>query len=179
VLNIRNSREIVLLFGDKATVSASGGANNGRFGGAANLPKHEAERINLMIYGVLSKLAKTTVADGVKHVSIPQDVFSRILVGAIKHKALFDEKFYLETYPDIATAVKSGQVSSGLEHYVVAGYFEDRFPRKLIVDERFYLQENPDVADAIKKGLIRSAQEHFEDAGFREGRAPYNGFSVF
>jgi hypothetical protein len=132
-----------------------------------------------MIYGVLSKLAKTIIADGTKYVSVPEDVFSRLLAGAIRQKALFDEKFYLETYSDIAAAVKSGKVSSGLEHYVIAGYFEDRLPKKLIVDERFYLDENPDVADAIKRGLIRSAQEHFEAAGFREGRSPYKGFSVF
>jgi hypothetical protein len=132
-----------------------------------------------MLYNNLAKLTKTTNVGGKKYVSIPEDLFRRLLAAAIKGKGLFDENFYLEMYPDIAVAVKNGKIASGLEHYTTAGYFEGRLPKKLMVDERFYLQENSDVVDAIKRGKLRNAQQHFEGAGFREGRPPYQGFSVF
>ena len=102
-----------------------------------------------------------------------------MLAGAIQNKGAFDERFYLENYPDIAVAIRSRKVRSGLEHYLETGYFENRLPRKLIVDERYYLDENPDVADAVKRGRVKSAQEHFEHAGFKEGRLPYKEFSLF
>jgi hypothetical protein len=137
-----------------------------------------------MIYSVLTKLTKAandedTKDNKNKYVSIPEDLFRHLLAAAIKQKGLFDEKFYLTTYPDVAKAIKTGDLASGLQHYIATGYFEGRSPKKLIVDERFYLQENPDVADAIRRGQLRNAQEHFEATGFREGRAPYRGFSVF
>jgi hypothetical protein len=132
-----------------------------------------------MIYRILGKLTKIVDVEGTKYVSIPEDIFRCLLAAAIRQKGLFDEKFYLEMYSDVANAVKNGQIASGLEHYIAAGYFEGRLPKQLMVDERFYLQENPDVADAVKRGQLRDAQEHFEGAGFREGRAPYKGFSVF
>jgi hypothetical protein len=132
-----------------------------------------------MLYRILGKLIEASNSEGVKYVSIPEDIFRRLLAGAIKSKGLFDERFYLEAYPDVASAVRNGQIASGLEHYVATGYYENRLPRKLIVDERFYLQENPDVAEAIRKGRVRDAQEHFDAAGVIEGRAPYRDFSLF
>jgi hypothetical protein len=132
-----------------------------------------------MLYRLLNKLIKRSNSEGVKYVSVPEELFARLLAGAIKGKGVFDERFYLETYSDVASAVRNGQIASGLEHYVVTGYYENRLPKKLIVDERFYLQENRDVADAIRRGQLRNAQEHFETAGFTEGRAPYKDFSVF
>jgi hypothetical protein len=130
-------------------------------------------------YRHLQKLIKIDLEDDSKYVSIPEDIFQRLLAGAIQNKAVFDERFYLENYPDIVAAVRSRKIENGLDHYLKTGYFENRVPRKLIVDERYYLQENPDVADAIRKGRIKNAQEHFEHAGFNEGRSPYKGFSLF
>jgi hypothetical protein len=132
-----------------------------------------------MLYRILSKLIQTSNLEGVNYVSIPEDIFRRLLTAAIKSKGLFDERFYLDAYPDVATAITNKQIANGLEHYVATGYYENRLPRRLIVDERFYLQENPDVADAIRKGHLRDAQEHFEAAGLIEGRAPYRDFSLF
>ncbi len=132
-----------------------------------------------MIYDNLVKLIKPTVANGQKYVAVPEDLFRHLLATAIKEKGIFDERFYLSTYPDVASAIRKGEIATGLDHYVRAGYFEGRRPTKLIVDERFYLQENPDVAEAIKRGRLRNAQEHFEGPGFREGRVPYRGFSIF
>jgi hypothetical protein len=127
----------------------------------------------------LEKVMKVDRQRDPQYVGIPKEVFRGLLAGAIKNKNLFDERFYLETYPDIATAVRSKKIKSGLDHYVETGYFENRLPRRFIVDERYYLQANPDVAEAIKKGRLKSAQDHFNHAGFTEGRIPYKDFSIF
>jgi len=39
---------------------------------------------------------------------------------------IFDEKWYLETYPDVMDAVKSGFLSSGKEHWEKQGKKEGR-----------------------------------------------------
>ena len=132
-----------------------------------------------MYFRNLEKLMKVDRQRDPHYVSIPRDVFRSLLAGAIKSKNIFDEKFYLEMYPDIAAAVRSRKIKSGLDHYLDTGYFENRFPRNFIVDERYYLTENPDVADAVKKGRVKSAQDHFNHTGFTEGRVPYKDFSIF
>jgi hypothetical protein len=132
-----------------------------------------------MLYKILRKIISISRIDGVNHITVQEDVFFRLLAGAIKNKGMFDEKFYLENYHDIRDAVKSGVIESGLEHYIATGYFESRMPRRFVVDEAFYLRENPDVAEAIQSGKIKSAQVHFNALGFFEGRSPYKGFSLF
>lgn len=132
-----------------------------------------------MNYRTLAKLIKKAPASEPGYVAIPEGLFKRLLAAAIKQKGVFDERFYLERYPDIASAIKSHKVKSGIDHYLETGYFENRQPGRLMVDERYYLQENPDVADAIRRGTVKSAQEHFDNAGFNEGRIPYEDFSLF
>jgi len=41
---------------------------------------------------------------------------------------LVDERFYLEKNPDVATAIRSGRISSAQEHFEVAGFEELRDP---------------------------------------------------
>jgi predicted O-methyltransferase YrrM len=45
---------------------------------------------------------------------------------ATQKKIDFDEELYLENYPDVAKAVKSGAFQSGLEHYELHGRAEGR-----------------------------------------------------
>jgi hypothetical protein len=130
-------------------------------------------------YRTLEKLIKNDRQRDSNYVSVPKDIFRALLAGAIRNKNVFDERFYLENYPDIAAAVKTKKIKSGIDHYVETGYFENRLPRKLIIDESYYLQENPDVADAIRKGQLKTAQDHFNQSGFSEGRVPYRDFSLF
>jgi hypothetical protein len=84
---------------------------------------------------------------------------------------LFDESFYLEQNLDVAEAVSNGELSSGLEHFLLYGLFEGRNP-SVLFDTTFYLEENPDVAQAVATEEIRSAFEHFILYGQFEGRNP-------
>ena len=129
-----------------------------------------------MQYGSLKKLI-VPHSDS-DNVILPKELFRRLLTGALKNAKIFDEDFYVAANFDIGAAIRSNKITSGAEHYFLAGYFEDRLPRQLIVDEEFYLENNPDVFAAIKKMRIRSAQEHFEFSGFKEGRVPFKGFSM-
>lgn len=89
-----------------------------------------------------------------------------------------DEQWYLATYTDVASAVKKGEMQSAREHYIRAGYFENRLPRPIKVDESWYIEEYPDVLAAIRSGAFRNGQQHFEQDGFKEGRLPANGWSL-
>ena len=89
-----------------------------------------------------------------------------------------DEDWYLSANQDVKIAVLAGLTKSGRDHYIDAGYFENRFPRPIKVDEKWYLAQYPDVAAAIKGGVVKSATYHFESDGFREGRLPEAGWSL-
>jgi hypothetical protein len=89
-----------------------------------------------------------------------------------------DEAWYLKVNDDVAREVKAGTLGSAREHYVLAGYFEDRLPRPVSVDEDWYVRAYPDVADAIAAGKFYTAKQHFEVDGFKEGRLPHAGWSL-
>lgn len=72
---------------------------------------------------------------------------------------LFNEKWYLEKYPDVAAAVESGHVEA-FQHYALHGVNESRAPGPLF-DAELYLARNPDVEAAVSDGLFSSAAEHF------------------
>jgi hypothetical protein len=132
-----------------------------------------------MQYRTLTRLIAASKSSNGDAVTVPADVFRRLLIGALRAKNVFEESFYLELYPDIKDSVARGVILSGAEHYYTTGYFEGRRPKKILVDERFYLGKNPDVATAIRNGKVAGAQEHFEASGFEELRDPYSGFTLF
>lgn len=84
----------------------------------------------------------------------------------------FDERWYLEAYPDVRVQMEAGQIVSAVEHYRSSGYLEGRFPSKPSVDEEWYLREYPDVQAAITRGDVKSAYDHFVSTGAKEGRMP-------
>lgn len=98
----------------------------------------------------------------------------RLLIARVE----VDEKWYLATYSDVAAAVKNGQLKSAHDHYVRAGYFENRLPGPIAVDEEWYTEEYPDVLAAIRAGAWKNGQQHFERNGFKEGRLPFAGWSL-
>lgn len=111
------------------------------------------------------------------YVELLEDKFRELLNCMLVNVAV-DEDWYLQRYEDVRSAVRSGTLASAREHYVRAGYYENRFPRPIAVDEAWYLSAYPDVAEAIKAGAFLSATEHFERDGFKEGRLPQRGWSL-
>jgi hypothetical protein len=97
---------------------------------------------------------------------------------------LFDERFYLVANPDVRDAVLAGLVTSGFQHFEVAGRAEGRslLPLNLrigsldiafLFDETYYLANNPDIFNALNKGnFILYGYEHFVKYGLYEGRNP-------
>jgi hypothetical protein len=98
----------------------------------------------------------------------------RMLAGQVE----VDETWYRGRYLDVDNAIRAGDVDSGQAHYVLAGYFENRFPREIFVDEEWYLSQYQDVKAALRTGRFENARQHFETEGFNEGRLPYEGWSL-
>jgi hypothetical protein len=86
--------------------------------------------------------------------------------------AIFDEAFYLASYPDVAAAVAAGVYQSGFEHFQQFGLKESRVLVSKLYDEQFYLNTYPDVAAAVATRSLNSGLEHFIQWGETEGRSP-------
>lgn len=84
----------------------------------------------------------------------------------------FDEKWYLDAYPDVHRAIADGLVASASDHYRRSGYLEGRMPLDPHVDEAWYRQTYPEVSRAIDEGTVADARTHFIESGWREGRQP-------
>ncbi|NEO54997.1 MAG: calcium-binding protein [Okeania sp. SIO3B5] len=91
-------------------------------------------------------------------------------------ETLFDEGFYLFQNPDVVDEIAAGNFSSGLEHFVNVGQFENRDPNALF-DTSFYLEINTGVATAIEAGSL-TAVEHFIRFGQFESRDPSPFFNT-
>jgi hypothetical protein len=104
-------------------------------------------------------------------VVIPTELL-RLLLQVTAATGDFNETGYLRENPDIAAAVKTGDVDDPRLHYVGFGYFEGRSGATPEVDEGWYLRTYKDVADAVAAKAIDSASEHFRVVGAAEGRSP-------
>jgi len=105
------------------------------------------------------------------NISIPTPVFKELMAYYVKN-GYFDERWYVETNPDVDNAIKNGKITDGLEHFVSAGYYEGRSPGLCYVDREWYEQHYRDVALATRKGRVIDSAEHFHHTGYNEGRAP-------
>jgi len=85
----------------------------------------------------------------------------------------FNEAAYLAANPDVADAVRRGEVRSGFEHYRRFGFSENR--PGVGFNEADYLASNPDVAEAVRRGEISSGLEHYRLYGQAEGRQGAGG----
>lgn len=88
----------------------------------------------------------------------------------------FDEALYLSRNSDVASAVQSGRISSGLEHFQRFGEREGRDPNA-VFDADYYLAQNSDVAAAVSRGQT-TAWSHYSNYGWREGRDPSAWFNT-
>jgi hypothetical protein len=84
----------------------------------------------------------------------------------------WDEKYYLELYPDVAAAVSGGLFRSGFDHYLRAGRGERRHFGGVPADwdEETYLIIYGDVAGAVSSGVFPSGFAHYVRAGKAERR---------
>lgn len=111
------------------------------------------------------------------HIEVADSHLREILQILLRHVAV-DEAWYRSINGDVNDAIVAGKFSSAKEHYITAGFFEDRLPRPITVDDAWYLDIYPDVAEAIRAGAWPSSQEHFTAVGFREWRLPRPNWSL-
>lgn len=90
--------------------------------------------------------------------------------------AIFDQNFYLSSYPDVKAAVDAGAFSSGRQHFEQFGLAEGRVLVSPLYDEQLYLQKYSDVAAAVAAGAFKSGLQHYIQLGEAEGRSP-GGFN--
>jgi hypothetical protein len=82
---------------------------------------------------------------------------------------IYDEEYYLQKYPDIRDAIRSGDIGSGFEHFSRYGWAEGR-DGCAFFNERRYLDRYPDVIAAVEAGRERSGEAHYVKHGRKEGR---------
>ncbi len=85
----------------------------------------------------------------------------------IKNSELFDEKYYLFTYPDVRKAD-----IDPIKHYIKHGADEGRNPNKYF-DTKFYLKHYQDVKSSGINPLF-----HYIKYGVKEGRNPNSSFDT-
>jgi hypothetical protein len=105
-----------------------------------------------------------------RELRISSEVF-RLMIASLIKQSFFDERWYLETYPDVAQAIRHGQVKSAIDHYAFTGYYEGRSPGPKPIDQAWYLEQNKDVEAGIARQDIVDAREHYNHNGYFEGRA--------
>ncbi len=104
-------------------------------------------------------------------IALPKEVFKFLIKIALENSE-FNEAGYLKENPDVADAMKKGEISDPRAHYVGFGYFEGRTGATPTVDEKWYLETYPDVAQGVRAGTVGSAREHYNIIGGSEGRSP-------
>ncbi|MFB2833897.1 esterase-like activity of phytase family protein [Floridanema evergladense] len=115
----------------------------------------------------------------------PLNVDARVGIGAVpaglstdrSFQGLFDAKYYLATYSDVADGVAKGLFKSAFDHFAQFGIDEGRNPSSLFA--LGYLSENPDIARAVTSGTFKSGFAHFLQFGYKEQRSVSNEFQQF
>lgn len=138
-----------------------------------DLPAQNKLMIELITYSSLTRSSGSP--DRVVQVREPQ---LHRLLRSLADNVVVDERWYRARYRDVDDAIEAGELDSAQAHYVLAGYFENRFPREIFVDEEWYLAQYQDVNAALRAGRFENARQHFETEGFNEGRLPYDGWSL-
>ena len=123
-------------------------------------------------FDLIRRSVEISTVRGELRVNLSYEDFVKLLKMLISGIEV-DETWYLQTYEDIALAVREGSIASARRHFVDDGYFEGRLPFPMRVDERWYLQHYADVSESIRTGVIVSGQVHFDEDGYREGRLPF------
>lgn len=112
-----------------------------------------------------------------RYVEVREELLRRLLAPLLASVEV-DEEWYRKFNQDVDDAIRVGKFRSGRDHYIQAGYFEDRLPRPVTIDGTWYLEAYPDVAEAIRHGTFHSVEQHFAVCGFKEGRLPNRQWSL-
>ena len=81
--------------------------------------------------------------------------------------AVFDEAFYLATYPDVAAAVAGGHMPSGRHHFEFCGFDEGR--EAVGVDAAWYCATYPIAAVEMSQGEAANPAAHWVSIGRARG----------
>ena len=88
--------------------------------------------------------------------------------------AIFDEQFYLASYPWVKPAIDAGVIKSGREHFEKFGQAGGLTKVSRYFDENAYLTGNPDLAPFVKtvnpNGPFATGLDHFIQFGYDEGQ---------
>jgi len=88
--------------------------------------------------------------------------------------AIFDEQFYLASYPWIKPAIDAGVIKSGREHFEKFGQAGGLTKVSRYFDENAYLAGNPDLAPFVRtvnpNGPFATGLDHFIQFGYDEGQ---------
>jgi len=84
--------------------------------------------------------------------------------------SMFDETFYLQSYQDVAAAVRTGGLENGLDHYARAGFRERR--RCFAFDDHWYCVKYPLAALEVGQGDYEDLTHHYVEVGAMRGYQP-------
>ncbi len=88
--------------------------------------------------------------------------------------AIFDEKYYLASYPWIKPAIDAGIIKSGREHFEKYGQAAGLTKVSRYFDEATYLAGNPDLQPFVKtvnpNAPFATGLDHFIQFGYDEGQ---------
>ncbi|HSF75916.1 MAG TPA: calcium-binding protein [Microcoleus sp.] len=88
--------------------------------------------------------------------------------------AIFDEQFYLASYPWVKPAIDAGVISSGREHFEKFGREGGLTKVSRYFDENAYLAGNPDIAPFVRtvnpNAPFATGLDHFIQFGYDEGQ---------
>ena len=87
--------------------------------------------------------------------------------------AIFDEQYYLASYPWVKPAIDAGVIKSGREHFEKFGREGGLTKVSRYFDENAYLTVNTDLKPFIRtfnpNGLFATGLDHFIEFGYDEG----------
>ncbi len=87
--------------------------------------------------------------------------------------AIFDEQFYLASYPWVKPAIDAGVIKSGREHFEKFGQAGGLTKVSRYFDENAYLAGNPDLAPFVRtvnpNAPFATGLDHFIQFGYDEG----------
>ena len=88
--------------------------------------------------------------------------------------AIFDEQYYLASYPWVKPAIDAGAIKSGREHFEKFGQAAGLTKVSRYFDENTYLTVNSDIRPFVRtvnpNGSFASGLDHFIQFGYEEGQ---------